>query len=259
MRRILLVLALSLLVVAGPVRSQDDGKKDSGSELTNSLTEILKRELDLSDDQTDKVMGVLERGMLHLMMNFMARENGENPDDDLVKDEILDGLRGVLDESQRKELEVLVQEFETQTGRFQTGVPDEDDIDLDTPFAPSAAKLAKNADLWFEGELPSVERLSLKADNILLLSEDEKRVVLPRVKAVVEARRALRDEQHERRKALGIAARAGAKEDEQRERLHALRNRTIELEKRLAKAQEDLREVVTLQQEARLVAVGILD
>jgi hypothetical protein len=99
----------------------------------------------------------------------------------------------------------------------------------------------------------------LKADNILILSEDEKKVVLPRVKAVVEARRALRDERHERRKNLGIAAKAGASDDECKERLHGLRNKTVELEGRLAKAEEELREVVTLEQEARLVAVGILD
>jgi hypothetical protein len=260
MRRFLLVLAMAVLVLARPVRSQDDGK-DEGSQLMQSLVTLLRQELDLNDDQVGKVTTVLEKGMTHLFVNMLARQNGEDPDDDLVKDEIMDGLRGVVDDAQRKELDVLLHEFETQTGRFQLGVPDEDNLDLDTPFAPSADKIAlsKNADLWFEGDLPTAERLALKADNILILSEDEKKVVLPRVKAVVEARRALRDERHERRKSLGIAAKAGASKGECKERLHGLRRKTVELENRLSKAEDELREVVTLEQEARLVAVGILD
>src|SRR5580693_3445191 len=118
MRRFLLVLAMAVLVLARPVRSQDDGK-DEGSQLMQSLVTLLRQELDLNDDQIGKVTTVLEKGMTHLFVNMLARQNGEDPDDDLVKDEIMDGLRGVVDDAQRKELDVLLHEFETQTGRFQ--------------------------------------------------------------------------------------------------------------------------------------------
>jgi hypothetical protein len=232
------------------------------SQLAQGMVEILKQEIELRPEQVDKVSAVLEKGMAHLLDNLAARENGEDRDDDVIRDEILGGLRDVLDEGQRKELEVLVKEFESGSGRFELGPPEElDPMDELDPMAPAPERkldLAK-ADLWFQPDLPTTERLTVKVDNILILSEDERKVVLPRVIAVLDARRALRDVRHEQRRGLGVAIHGGAKEDEVKERLHAFRARTVALEKDLERAEGQLREILTLEQEARLVAIGILD
>ena len=265
MRRLAGILVLSSLLFLGPIRAQDDPKKQDppmSSQLAQGMVEILKQEIELRPDQVDKVSAVLEKGMAHLLDNLGARANGEDPDDDIVKDEILGGLRDVLDEGQRKELEVLVKEFESGSGRFELGPPDElDPIDELDPMAPAPERKLDvgKADLWFEPDLPTTERLTLKVDNILILSEDERKVVLPRVIAVLEARRKLRDGRHEQRHGLGIALHGGARDDEVKERLHGFRARTADLEKDLARAEEQLREILTLEQEARLVAIGILD
>ena len=265
MRRLAGIVVLSLLIFLGPIRAQDDPKKGEppvSSQLAQGMVEILKQEIELRPDQVDKVSAVLEKGMAHLLDNLAARANGEDRDDDLIKDEILGGLKDVLDEGQRKELEVLVKEFESGSGRFELGPPEELDPfdELDPMAPPSERKLdVTKADLWFEPDLPTTERLTLKVDNILILSENERKVVLPRVIAVLEARRALRDVRHEQRRGLGVAVHGGAREDEVKERLHGFRARTAELEKTLARVEEQLREVLTLEQEARLVAIGILD
>jgi hypothetical protein len=262
MRRFALVVGLSLVLAAGTGRSQDGGKDEPSpaSQLAQGMVELLKSEIDLRDDQVPLVSAVLEKGMAHLLANMAAEAQGQQGDDADIRSEILDGLKGVLNEGQCKELEGLVQEFDTQTGRFELGLPDELDpaAELDLGPLPDNAPV-KKADLWLEPDLASTARLEVKVENILLLSEEEKKVVEPRVLAVIEARRALRDARHERRTGLGVALHAGAKEDEVRERLHGFRATTAELEKKLAKTEEQLREILTLEQEARLVAIGILD
>lgn len=255
MRRLALVLLLSLLVVIPAAHARDDDDPASG--MAQGFVQILREELQLRDDQIPKVSDALERGFAQLMANMDARKNGADPDDDAVKDSIVADLKTVLDESQSGQLDILVKEFETQTGRFEMGTPD--DLTPENLLMVPDEKAVAKADLWFEGELPSAARLLLKAEDVLILSEEEKKIVLPRVAAVVAARRALHEGRHERRKNLSLAMKGGAKEDEIKERVHDFRDKTVELEALLEKAQNDLREVITIDQEARLVAIGILD
>ena len=51
----------------------------------------------------------------------------------------------------------------------------------------------------------------------------------------------------------------GASEGEIRERLNALRSAEVLEELALGKAQAELRALITIQQEVRLVALGVLD
>jgi hypothetical protein len=255
MRRLALLLVLSLVALIPAAHARDDD--DAGSGMAQGFVEILRVELALRDDQIGKVSDALEKGFVKLMANMDARKNGADPDDDAVKDELVADLKTVLDESQSGQLDILVKEFETQTGRFEMGTPD--DLTPENLLAVPDEKAAARADLWFEGDLPTAERALLKAEDVLILSEEEKKIVLPRVAAVVAARRALHDGRHERRKNLSLAMKGGAKEDEIKERVHDFRDKSVELEKRLDKAQGDLRDVVTIDQEARLVAIGILD
>lgn len=252
MRRLLSAALIAFaLVFAAPAHAQDgQGQGDPQSEMAKQMVKILKDELELTDEQVPKVTTAIEEGLKEGFKRMMKHMGEDNPDQDQIRKEgeevrtkILDSIRGCLDDEQKKEFEVLIKEFDSRAGRFERG--------RNNPGGDAQA--------WLEGELPTKERLLLKAENALILSEDEKKVVLPKVDAVISAREKLRDVRRQNRRDLAQAVKGGAKEDEVRERLHALRTKQADLEKSLEKAEEDLRELVTLDQEARLVAIGILD
>ncbi len=251
MRRLLAaaVLAFALvLALPGSARAQEGGNPQT--EMAKQMVKILKEELELTEEQTTKITTAIEDGLRDGFRQMMKHMGEEEPDQEALRREgeeirknILDKIRGNLDDDQKKEFEVLIKEFDTRAGRFERG--------RNQPGGDAA--------MWLDGEIATKERLLLKAENVLLLSEDEKKVVLPKVDAVITAREKMREAKKEQRRNLSQAVRAKAKEDEVRERLHALRNSQADLEKVLAGREEELRELLTLDQEARLVAIGILD
>ena len=249
----LLVAALFLGTARAQEKPTDKPQPEAGpeAEMAKQMVKILKDELELSEEQTDKISTVITDGIKDGFKKMMKHMGEEQPDEEEIKkerDEVRDGIltkvRSLLDDEQKKEFEVLIKEFDQRAGKFDRG-------GRGNPGGDAAA--------WLEGELPSKERLLLKAENVLLLTEDEKKVVIPRVDAVISTRETFREVRREQRKNLSQAVRAGAKADEVRERLHLLREKLADLEKTLRKAEEDLRELVTIDQEARLVAIGILD
>jgi hypothetical protein len=248
--RSILFALLLLLLTSVPARAQEAPSEGPETEIAKQLVQVLKDELELSEDQATKARTAIEESIRESMQKMMKHMAEEEPDQDQMRKEgdearaaVTAKIKELLDDEQRKEFDVLVKEFDTRAGRFQRG----------------AGNPGGEEELWLEGELASKERLLLKAENVLLLSEDEKKVVLPKVDAVISARERMRDARREQRKSLAQAVHAKAKDDEVRERLHALRNHQVELEKTLAKAEDELRELITVDQEARLVAIGILD
>jgi hypothetical protein len=248
MRRLLSAAVLVLaLFAASPSHAQEGS---SQSEMAKQMVKILKEELELTEEQTSKITTAIEDGLRDGFRQMMKHMGEEEPDQEKMRKEseeirtnILKRIRENLDDDQKREFEVLVKEFDTRAGRFERG----------------RNQPGGDATVWLDGEVPTKERLLLKAENVLILSEDEKKVVLPRVDAVITVREKMREAKKEQRRNLSQAVRAKAKEDEVRERLHAIRNTQAELEKALARSEEDLRELLTLDQEARLVAIGILD
>ena len=250
MRSLLSAAVIALSLVAASARTARAQEGDPQSEMTKQMVKVLKEELELSDEQTSKIQTAISDGLKDGFRQMMKHMGEEEPDQEKIRKEgeeiranILKRITENLDEDQKKQFEVLVKEFEKGNGRFER-----------TRNQPGG-----EATHWFDGDMPTKERLLLKAENVLLLTEDEKKVVLPKVDAVISAREKMRAAKKEHRANLSQAVRAKAKEDEVKERLHALRNRQAELEKTLEKAGEDLRELLTLDQEARLVAIGILD
>jgi hypothetical protein len=251
MRRSLALLApVLLLVLAVPARAQEAPPEGPEVEMAKGMVKVLKDELELTDEQTSKITETLQSGIRDGMKKMMKHMGEEEPDEEQIKkeaddmrSEITSKIKALLDDEQKKEFDVLVKEFDQRAGSFNRG--------RGAPGGDAAA--------WLEGELPSRERLLLKAENALLLTQDEKRVVLPKVEAVIAIREKMLEARREERRNLGQALRAKAKEDEVRERLHGLRNKQAGLQKDLVKAEEELRELVTIDQEARLVAIGILD
>ena len=251
MRRSLgLIGFISLVLLVAPARAQEAPPDGPEVEMAKGMVKVLKDELELTDEQTSKITETLQSGIRDGMKKMMKHMGEEEPDQETIQKEaeemrtqITSKIKSLLDDEQKKEFDVLVKEFDQRAGSFNRG-----------RGAPGG-----DASAWLEGELPSRERLLLKAENALLLTQDEKRVVLPKVEAVIAIREKMLEARREERKNLGQALHAKAKEDEVRERLHVFRNKQATLEKELAQAEEALRELVTIDQEARLVAIGILD
>ncbi len=258
-RALAVLAALVFVLAATPVALAEDRdppappKKEEGPEVTmaKQMVGLLRHELDLSEEQVERVTRILQDGIKSAMKKMFERMGDDNPptpeqrkkDETDIREGILGKIREVLDAGQKREFEALVKEFDQRLGRFER--------QQNAPGGPAAQ--------WFEGELPTKERLLVKTENVLLLNEEEKAVVLPRVDAVVTARAALREARLERRRDLSRAVHGGAKEDEMKERLHALRAKEDQLKERLEKAEADLRELLSIDQEARLVAIGVLD
>jgi hypothetical protein len=117
----------------------------------------------------------------------------------------------------------------------------------------------RGADLLFERILPSKERTLVKVENALILNEEEKKAILPLAAKVWEARRKLVEDGRERRKDLDKAVHGGATKAELQEKIEVTRARETADHEALEKAEAELRDVLTLEQEARLVALAILD
>src|SRR5262249_15419521 len=149
------------------------------------IVDFLKHELDLTQDQVAKVQTVMEDGMKEAMKTMMKRFGEENPDpeqgkkdQEAIRSRIIDGIRGVLDEAQKKELDSLVKDFENRAGKFERAANN-------TPGGDAA--------LWLEGEHPSRDSYLTHAEAALILSQDEHKVIFPKIEKVVDARIALRE------------------------------------------------------------------
>lgn len=260
-------LSLALLLALGAAtplagarlaRAQDDSEKkeepkgDANPErrFAGQIVDFLRSELDLSPEQVTKVNHVMDEGLKEAMKMMFKRMAEDEPDPEerkkdeaAIRQKILGDIREVLDETQKREFDSLVKDFESRAGKFERG----------------QNQIGGDAALWFEGEHPSRDSLLTHAEAALILSQDEHAAIFPKVEKVVDARLAVRELIRSRRKDLSIAAHGGARNEEIRTRLHDLRRQENEAHERLERAEAELRELITVDQEARLVALGIMD
>ena len=102
-------------------------------------------------------------------------------------------------------------------------------------------------------------RLRDEAVKALALGEEEAAVVLPMLDTVLETRELLMREGQERRDAFLKTAREESDPQALAAALEAFRKAKADDKAQLAASQEQLREVLTLEQEAKLVALNVLD
>lgn len=262
-----LVLALAL---ASPLAAQeqpqprgDDKKAEEKKEQPGGpggqfeqypkmIARFLKDQVDLTEEQSDRVETILRDAFRDAMKRMIGRMGEEQPpapeegrkDMEDMREKIVGKIREVLDEGQRKEFEVLVKEFEQRAGQWER---------------ERMSDPGRGATFLFDRPLPSKDRTLVKAENVLILNEEEKKAILPLVEKVWTARQKLVTDGGERRRDLEKAVHGGAKPDEIREKIEVARARETADREALEKAENELREVLTLEQEARLVAVAILD
>ena len=103
------------------------------------------------------------------------------------------------------------------------------------------------------------KRLLADAEQALALSGEEKAAILPLVEKAIDARTQTRAEGDKRRDAFLDLARKAATPDGVKEKLAEYRAAREADQERVKAAQKALREVLSLEHEARLVGLGILD
>ena len=254
MRRFTLpALALLLLPLAAP--AQDGGGRPPmgglpGADFSRQAAQFLKDELDLDSEQTEKVKGVFD-GAMRDAMRSMAEQwrPGEDFNFERIRAGVEDmrvkvtrDISAVLTEAQKREFEALVENFDRRAQRWEQSRRAWDDPVLAFEPPPISKKVL----------LDKVERA-------LALTPDELRLVMPLVEDVIDKRIARQEARIIRRKDLTDAIDGGATKNEVDQRLREIRATEQFEQLELVAAQQKLRDLLTLQQEIKLVTLNVLD
>ncbi len=234
----------------GPERGRYRGPD---GDFAGRAVEFLTRELDLDKGQREQVQAILDDVMQQMFsrMGDMFR-GGFNMDEDArakarqafedVRLEVAKRITEVLTPAQRREFEVLVEQFDRRAQSFE-----------------QSRRAWEEPSELFNPAPPSKRLLLAKAERSLFLGPDETAVILPYVERVLDARQALYEGRKVRRKDLLNAATAGASGEEIAERMATVRAAEQFQSLELVASQQALRDLLTIEQEARLVVMGILD
>jgi hypothetical protein len=230
------------------------------------MAERLKDDLGLTDDQVAKIEKIEDA--LHAEMDKARDQEGDGEPDfakmrekfDAMRKKMQEQIGAVLTPEQKTKFDAMEKERDE---RFQGRGPGGPGGPGGGPGGPGRRG-------------PSSEELLARAEKALNLSADEKSVVLPLVKNVIDAKSAARQQNQRRRQELGkflgepthaADAPAGkeatgttdAHRDEIVQRLKDVRKAAAADQAKVKEAEGALRDVLTAENEARLVALEILD
>jgi hypothetical protein len=258
------LLVLSLLSAAPTVRAQDDGgekpekkdeqppeKKPDANQRRNRFQafrypiERLKEQLKLSDEQYKKVEEFADE--LGARFRKDVQEQGDNFDLSKMREmmprymhDMQEKVRSILTDDQKPKYEEMVKEEEK---RMKEGP-------RDARFGRDPEQIKK--------------RLMEQAEKELALSANEKQAVLPLIQKVLDARAEARTNYDKRKEEFTDFSKKATGQDEAgkaaiQKRLEEFRKaREVDLDK-IKDAEAALRDVLTIENEAKLVALGILD
>jgi len=238
-----------------PARAQQGdegggGPPFGGGDWAGQAAEYLRDELDLDDGQVEQVEGIMEESTREVFAKMGEMwSSGERPDPEAMRSAFEDvrldisrKVREILTPAQEREFDALVDQFDRRTSRWEQQRRAWDD--------PS---------MLFEPP-PIRKRILLeKAERALFLGPEETAVIMPYVEDVLDKRIALAEGRRNRRRDLRIAVDGGADAGEIEDRMDVIRSSERLERLELVAAQQALRELLTLQQEVRFVAMGILD
>jgi len=261
--RLIVLLSLFLVSFSLPAMAQDkkDGAKREdetprrrgggrGMGDPKQMVEFLDKELDLDESQKVKIEKIFGEVMADTMAKAgeyfgsgdpKAREKARKLFED-VRITISKRINEVLTPSQRKQFAVLVEQFDRRANRFEQGRIVEDDVTQLLNPKPSSKRI-----------------LLAKAESLLILPPEETAAILPFVEKVVDRKLGLYEGRRVRRKDLLNATRAKATPQEIQDRLLEIRTAERFQRLELLAAQAELKELLTLEQEVRFVAAGIIE
>lgn len=214
------------------------------------MVEFLDKELDLDESQKKAIGKIFEEVMADTMAKAgeyfgsgdpQAREKARKLFED-VRIKISKRINAVLTPVQRKQFAVLVEQFDRRANQFEQGRIVEDDVTQLLNPKPSSKRI-----------------LLAKAESLLFLPPEETAAILPFVEKVIDRKIGLYEGRRVRRKDLLNATRAKASKQEIEARLLEIRTAERFQRLELLAAQAKLKELLTLEQEVRFVAAGIIE
>lgn len=184
-------------------------------------------ELGLSEEQRTQVDGIMQKQMEE-MRTFMEERTGR----------FFDEVAKVLTEEQRVKLEDIRARLEER--RSQRG------------------ERGERGERGLRGMRG--ERMVEEAVRVLALSPEDEQIIAPLVRQTVETQGQQRQQVMERRREFQEFVRGGdANQEELATRLAAYRQAVVDAEAQVKARQEELRSLLTVEQEAKLVALGVLE
>jgi hypothetical protein len=270
MRSTAIALTLALATLAAPVLAQDPPKPTpaptpqpegerrrpggmpfANAEWAGQAVEFLAKELELDAGQQEKIKTILSQTMRDAMKKAAEQWDPTQGMPDMQKMrtfmedarvEIAQKIDAVLSPEQRKEFEVLVDQFDRRAQSYE-----------------QQARAYQTPSEAFDPAPISKRVLLDKAERSLFLGPDETAAVMPFVEKAIDLQIALNEGRKTRRQDLQVAIEGGASEKEIRQRLDGMHDAEDMAKLELAGARTALRELLTLEQEIRMVAMGILD
>lgn len=228
-------------------RGPPGGGWGNPADFTKRAVDFLDNELDLTDTQKKEIEKIFSDSMDDMMLKVGEAfssgdmEKGRKLIEDL-RVNISKKISKVLTPAQRKGYEVLVENFDRRAQEFE-----------------NSRRVSQDISQLFNPKPPSRRILMSKAERLLFLSAEETAVLLPYVAAVVDKRQALYEGRLVRRKDLLNASKAGASKKEILERVGEIRAAEAFQRLELAASMERLRSLLTIEQEVRFVAAGIIE
>ncbi len=217
----------------------------------------LKDELGLDDEQMQKLADKGD-GYRQEMMEAFGRMREEGfPDRETIQKQmeefrgrVNEDIRGVLTDEQKAKFDKLLEENGGQM-----------------PFGGGRGFGDGNGTRERGGEGrnrnrrrgPSKEDRLKRIRDALILSEEEAEVIMPIIEKIIDAQIALQRTVPEQRRELEGFLKSGADEEAITARLADFRNARKAARDTLEGAQGELLELLTLEQEAKCVALGVLD
>jgi hypothetical protein len=206
--------------------------------------DMLKEKLSLTDDQYKKLEGFNQEMSDAWKAEMADLQKGGDFDWNKMRDKMKENIeamrnkiRGVLTDEQKPKFEEIIKEQNQQMQRGPRMGPD-----------PEQMK----------------KRLYDQAERELVLTAEEKSAVMPLVKKLLDVRAEARIANDKRKEAFtDFVRKATGTSDEQKkeitDKLNELRKAREADAQRVKDAQASVREVLTIDNEAKLVALGILD
>jgi hypothetical protein len=227
------------------------GNGQRGGRNRQPLAEQLKEPLSLTDDEVTKVKSIddaFQAAMQKLRTDTTDRQARREKQTAAETQEHAD-IRAILDPGQQTKFDDWLKEQQNRRGqRGQRG------------------QNGRGGDQQGRGGDPAarMQRLLDEAEKALTLSPEEKSAVMPLVKAVLEAKQTNRTEEEKRRTDLtdllkNKATDATITPDTIAAKLKELRKANDDERNKIQTAQASLCEVLTIENEARLAALGIVD
>jgi Spy/CpxP family protein refolding chaperone len=197
----------------------------------------LKDLLGLTPDQVQKLDDI--QNDMRAQMREMRNSGGDFRT--LMQDimtKVRDKIRGLLTDAQKPKFEEWVKQ---QEERMRNGGPG---------GGPGGG---------FRDPAQMKKRLMDDAEKALMLSADEKAAVMPLIEKAVDARTQTRTDGDKRREEFLTFVKKTSTPEEVKAKLEEYRKARETDQEKVKTAQKALRDVLTIEQEAKLVALGILE